>query len=709
MGLAGGELRMAAEGASAPLQKQIRNDRPAVVVVWILLSALSVALLVTYIITIRNLVMYDYIEVSSGPRLASNVAYLVALAIPPVMAIIFFMYWSIRCWTTMRMQRDRAFLAALKVSFLGICTLYLQAGLIMQSYHGSLQAWEDGATAPGRVTPPPTDNVQHVEAALEATFGLAYTLAGLFLVVFLILLDTNTAGAIFGTRFGDGASAAIAADPRTRSEKALAAAAAAAAYASLGERHLEMQEVMPVDAGAAQWTHPRWGPDTASSGTALPLAHGMRSRSTAASMLMHASGSSSGEAAAYPSASGSRHSSHAFPSVAEGGMPPSDRAVSEVGSLHAPAPGAAPGAGLGAVMGSGVYRSSQLPQRAGAAATKTVGGTTQTSWSDFQRAAEGCAMPADELEVALDALCAMETPFLFRYNILSAVDRRVGGQGLVQFATMTNSQQRAAIKFYLDRAAFERERELYTQSALRAMMPATLAIDDNATGDAATPYGYKFPPFVIIECGQSLDEWARRNRADFITIFQSLSHAVRALTRLHSCGYAHRDVKPGNILRRPNQHDWTLIDFGCTAQIGTIASLSYSLRYTPPEVVRELEAGHKTIKVDPAVDIWAIGVIAFELLTGARALPSSGMDPDAAEQAALDAISGRTPLPWEQEDAAPALEKLRGLKRTVLRCLERDPARRPSSEALLASWDHTFDNMQAQGTVFTRSSDGTPS
>ena len=49
---------------------------------------------------------------------------------------------------------------------------------------------------------------------------------------------------------------------------------------------------------------------------------------------------------------------------------------------------------------------------------------------------------------------------------------------------------------------------------------------------------------------------------------QSLSHAVRALARLHSCGYAHRDVKPGNILRRPNHHDWTLIDFGCITTTG---------------------------------------------------------------------------------------------------------------------------------------------
>ena len=55
-------------------------------------------------------------------------------------------------------------------------------------------------------------------------------------------------------------------------------------------------------------------------------------------------------------------------------------------------------------------------------------------------------------------------------------------------------------------------------------------------------------------------------------MLQVLSHAVRALQRLHNFGYAHRDIKPGNILRRPKQHDWTLIDFGCTAQIGAYLS-----------------------------------------------------------------------------------------------------------------------------------------
>ena len=79
----------------------------------------------------------------------------------------------------------------------------------------------------------------------------------------------------------------------------------------------------------------------------------------------------------------------------------------------------------------------------------------------------------------------------------------------------------AAIKFYMDKSAFQKERELYDEAQLKSVMPATLAAEDNASGTIRTPYGYSFPPFVIIECGQSLDEWAKDNaNKDFITVFQ---------------------------------------------------------------------------------------------------------------------------------------------------------------------------------------------
>ena len=43
---------------------------------------------------------------------------------------------------------------------------------------------------------------------------------------------------------------------------------------------------------------------------------------------------------------------------------------------------------------------------------------------------------------------------------------------------------------------------------------------------------------------------------------QIIHHICECLSDLHSSGYAHRDLKPGNIMWLPSQNRWTLIDFG---------------------------------------------------------------------------------------------------------------------------------------------------
>ena len=53
-------------------------------------------------------------------------------------------------------------------------------------------------------------------------------------------------------------------------------------------------------------------------------------------------------------------------------------------------------------------------------------------------------------------------------------------------------------------------------------------------------------------------------------ILQVLYHVAQRLVELHSSGWAHLDLKPGNVLRRPRHHSWTLIDFGCAAKIGAL-------------------------------------------------------------------------------------------------------------------------------------------
>ena len=121
-----------------------------------------------------------------------------------------------------------------------------------------------------------------------------------------------------------------------------------------------------------------------------------------------------------------------------------------------------------------------------------------------------------------------------------------------------------------------------------------------------------------------------------------------------------------------------------------------SLAYTAPEVLASIGPSNPpSARASAEADMWALGVVAFELLTNERAFPL-----DTAPQVIHAALGGQAPLPWE--DGAPGAEerreKLRGLRRLVMPCLARDPAQRPSAKTVLHSWHNMFDDMKTRGT-----------
>ena len=117
-------------------------------------------------------------------------------------------------------------------------------------------------------------------------------------------------------------------------------------------------------------------------------------------------------------------------------------------------------------------------------------------------------------------------------------------------------------------------------------------------------------------------------------------------------------------------------------------NLSYSLAYAPPEVIQALEAHQRVLVADASADMWALGVIAFELLSKQQTFPFG-----TRREAVFAAISGRVPLPWERPELeAQRAADLRGLRRSIMLCLSRDPAQRPSAARLLAVWNHMFDS-----------------
>jgi serine/threonine protein kinase len=115
-----------------------------------------------------------------------------------------------------------------------------------------------------------------------------------------------------------------------------------------------------------------------------------------------------------------------------------------------------------------------------------------------------------------------------------------------------------------------------------------------------------------------------------------------------------------------------------------------------PEVVLAVEAKARSVGADPAADMWAVGAIAFELLTRTRAFSSR-----ATMATVRDQIAGRAPLTWEDPaQRGSKLRQLRILKRIVLACLSRDPRQRPSANKLLNSWKRLFDAMTTCSGLF---------
>jgi len=157
-----------------------------------------------------------------------------------------------------------------------------------------------------------------------------------------------------------------------------------------------------------------------------------------------------------------------------------------------------------------------------------------------------------------------------------------------------------------------------------------------------------------------------------------LSDVCSALSHAHAHGVVHRDIKPDNILLSGG---FALVtDFGVakalsasTARDGAITSLGVALgtaAYMAPEQAAADPA------TDHRADIYALGAIAYEMLTGHQLFP--GRPP----QAVLAAHSSETPTPVQvQRPATPA-----ALAALVMRCLEKHPADRPQNaeEALHA-------------------------
>jgi serine/threonine protein kinase len=111
---------------------------------------------------------------------------------------------------------------------------------------------------------------------------------------------------------------------------------------------------------------------------------------------------------------------------------------------------------------------------------------------------------------------------------------------------------------------------MYNVAAVKPVLPALYAASSNSDSAVRTHDGYVFPPFLVMERGMTLAEWIGEPRPS-LAVLSLFSEVANLLKQVHAANYAHRDLKPDNVLLLLQTQAWRLIDFGIAAPLGTLA------------------------------------------------------------------------------------------------------------------------------------------
>ena len=257
---------------------------------------------------------------------------------------------------------------------------------------------------------------------------------------------------------------------------------------------------------------------------------------------------------------------------------------------------------------------------------------------------------------------AAGTLLAFRYRLVSRLE--TGGMAEIWHAQDELLARPVALKLPtgLDRARTDVLQLAWKEARMGARLshPNIAAVHDY--DEAVRPEG-SVAPFVVMEllAGETLAARVAYAPLSWREAAGIGAEVADALTAAHASGVVHRDVKPGNVMLTPT--GIKILDFGISAVAGEPDDDETGATFGTPAYVAPERLDGKP--AEPATDVYGLGVLLFEMVTGQPPYPV-----DTWEELAQARAEGATALP----STLPA-----AFRELVTRCLADEPDCRPSA------------------------------